>query len=120
MMIIKFLRNTHTNGRYRSFPPEARQFWRESADIVGTVLCPVTPMTLAEVVEECRSFAAEYPEDGPYREMDEQYVAWCLVKLVEFDMAAVVLDKPEQAGGVARNTTPYEVKQPAFHIIHSQ
>lgn len=88
---IQFLRNTHDeNGRPRTFPPEAERFWREEAGWVGHLLRHELPLTLGEITAECHCYLMEYPEDGLYVEVDERYVAWCLVKLAEWGMVRVV------------------------------
>lgn len=48
-------------------------------------------MTLAEIAAACQEVAFDTISDGPHPEMDETYVAWCLVKLIEYGMVAPVL-----------------------------
>ncbi len=45
MPITRFIRTTHNNGQFRSFPPEAIHFWREQGVIVGEVLRPECALT---------------------------------------------------------------------------
>lgn len=92
MAKVMFVRMTHENGRCRSFPPEAMQFWREYGAAVGEVLRIETPLTFAELVAASREHALEYPESGPFLTLDEEYVAWCLIKLLEYGMAGVVAE----------------------------
>ena len=92
MTQLKFIRTTHDqNGRCRPFPPEAWQFWREHGAAVGVILRPESPLTLAEIVTASREYALEYPESGAHADLTEGHVAWCLLKLCETGMAAVVI-----------------------------
>lgn len=88
--MIKFIRTTHENGRCRSFPPAAWQFWREQGAIVGKLLRIESPLTFAEIVAASQEYALEYPESGLCQAMDETYIAWCLVKLLGYGMADIV------------------------------
>lgn len=99
MTQVKFIRTTHEDGHWRSFPPEAWEFWREHGAIVGEVLRPETPLTFAQVVTASREYALEYPESGLFLTLDEEHVAWCLIKLLEYGMAGVVAEivNPTQA-----------------------
>jgi hypothetical protein len=87
-----FIRNTHDrNGRARPLSPEAWQFWQLQGGVVGSVLRPETPLPLSVIVEACLELAEEQADSGPHPEENEQYVAWCLLKLVEHGLAAIVL-----------------------------
>ena len=87
-----FIRNTHDrNGRMRLLTPRAWQFWQQQGHIVGSILRPETPLPLSAIVEACLELAEEQADCGPFPEENEQYVAWCLLKLVEHDLAAIVL-----------------------------
>ena len=55
MPIICFIRTTHENGQFRSFPPEAHPFWREQGVIVGVVLRPECALTLLNLRPRARS-----------------------------------------------------------------
>lgn len=90
MTQVKFIRTTHEDGRWQSFPPEACRFWREQGATVGEVLRPETPSTFAEIVIASQETALEYPESGLFLTLDEKHVAWCLIKLLEYGMAGVV------------------------------
>ncbi len=92
MAKVMFVRMTHENGRCRSFPPEAMQFWREYGAAVGEVLRIETPLTFAELVAASREYALEYPESGLYLMLDEAHIAWCLIRLLEFGMAGVAIE----------------------------
>jgi len=92
MAKVMFVRTTHEDGRCRPFPPEAWGFWREHGATVGEVLRPETPLTFAEVVVASQEHALEYPESGLFLTLDEEHVAWCLVKLLEYGMAGVVAE----------------------------
>jgi hypothetical protein len=87
-----FIRNTHDrNGRARPLSPEAWQFWQLQGGVVGSVLRHETPLPLSAIVEACLELAEEQADSGPHPEENEQYVAWCLLKLVEHDLAAIVI-----------------------------
>ena len=90
MTQVKFIRTTHEDGRCRSFPAEAWEFWREHGAIVGEMLRPETPLTFAEIVTVSREAALEYPETGLFLILDEKHITWCLIKLLEYGMAGVV------------------------------
>ena len=93
MTQLKFIRTTHDgNGRCRSFPPEAWQFWREYGTAVGEVLRAETPLTLAEVFTASREYALEHLDSLVYADLTEEQVAWRLLKLCEVGMAAVVIE----------------------------
>lgn len=92
MTQVKFVRTTHEDGRCRSFPPEAWEFWREHGTAVGEVLRLETPLTFAEIVTVSREVALEYPESGLFLTLDKEHVAWCLIKLLEYGMAGVVAE----------------------------
>ena len=87
-----FIRNTHDrNGRARPLTPQAWQFWQQQGHIVGSILRPETPLPLPAIITACLELAEEQADSGPHPEENEQYVAWCLLKLVEYDLAAIVL-----------------------------
>lgn len=86
MTQIKFVHTTHEDGRFRPFPTEAYQFWREHGWIVGEALRPETGMTFAELVEACKELIEQHPEIELHW-LDERYLAWCLIRLLEFGMA---------------------------------
>ncbi|MBP8003240.1 MAG: hypothetical protein KA314_26270 [Chloroflexi bacterium] len=88
---LRFARTTHINGRMRSFPRQAWQFWYSTGGIVGEIVRPETSMTLAEIAAACQEAAFDTIADGPHPETDEAYVAWCLLKLSEYGMVAPVL-----------------------------
>lgn len=93
MIQLKFIRTTHDgNGRFRPFPPAAWQFWRTHGARVGVVLRSETPLTLPEIMVASQEYALEYPETGMGLALIEPYVAWCLFKLCEFGMVAIVMD----------------------------
>lgn len=91
MSPLRFVRTTHVNGQMCSFPREAWQFWYSTGGIVGELVRPETPMTLAEIAAACQEAAFDTISDGPHPETNEAYVAWCLVKLIEYGMVALVL-----------------------------
>jgi hypothetical protein len=89
---IQFIRSTHHEGYHRSFSAEAMQFWREQGAIVGETLRAECPMTFAEIVVACREYAHDIPEMVPSLPLDEAYIAWCLIKLVEYGMVRAITE----------------------------
>jgi hypothetical protein len=91
MSCIRFIRTTHHNGIHRLFSAEALQFWREYGATVGEVLRPETPLTLTEIVTACQEYVLEFPQFTLYPILNEQHIAWCLIKLIEYGMVGVVV-----------------------------
>ncbi len=100
MTQVKFIRTTHENGRWRSFPTQAWQFWREYGAVVGEVVRAETPMSFAEIVIASREHALEYPESGLYLALNDAYIAWCLIRLLEYGMSTVVAEGVDAADAV--------------------
>ena len=102
MNTLRFVRTTHINGQMRSFPRQAWQFWYSTGGIVGEMVRPEAPMTLAEIAAACQESAFDTIADGDHPETNEAFVAWCLVKLMEYGMVAPVLTpalpQPDCAG----------------------
>lgn len=86
---VTFIRATHENGRFRPYPTEAYQFWQDHGWLVGEVLRPETGMAFSELIEACMELIQEHPEAGLF-EVDERYLAWCLVQLLELGMASTI------------------------------
>ena len=101
---LRFVRTTHSNGQMRSFPYEAWQFWYSTGGIVGELVRPETPMTLAEIAAACRESAFDTIADSDHPEASEAYVAWCLVKLMEYGMVAPVLTSARTATSLCWDT----------------
>lgn len=101
---LRFVRTTHINGRMRSFPRQACRFWYSTGGIVGELVRPETPMTLIEIAAACREAAFDTIADGPHPETNETYVAWCLVKLIEYGMVAPVLTPATAETGLSWDT----------------
>lgn len=91
MSQVKYVRATHENGRFRPFPNEAYQFWREQGWIVGEVLRLEQGMTFAEIVSACEEYLLEHPESGMLLSLNEQHLAWCLIKLLDYGMVVPVV-----------------------------
>lgn len=89
MTSTRFIRTTHENGTFRSFPPEALEFWRTQGVIVGETLRPECAMTFPEIAAACQEIALEYPEDQKLLPLDEMYIAWILVRLLEYGMVGM-------------------------------
>ena len=93
--MLKFIRTTHdSQGRVRHFPPVAWQFWQEHGHTAGQLLRLEEAMTFAELLTEAKEHAFEHITDGPQPTADEKYLAWCLLRLVDYGMAAVILPSP--------------------------
>jgi hypothetical protein len=96
MPTTRFIRTTHENGQFRSFPPEAHQFWREQGVIVGEILRPECALTFAELAAACQEYAREHATAEVPLPLDKTYIAWVLVRLLEYGMAETVPVKPDQ------------------------
>ena len=90
MAQVKFIRSTHENGRFRPFPTEAYQFWRDHGWVVGEVLRLETGMAFSEIVLASQEYLLDHPESQVLLPVSEAYLAWCLIKLLECGMAGVV------------------------------
>jgi hypothetical protein len=90
MPTTRFIRTTHQDGQFRSFPSEALQFWREHGSFVGEVLRPECALTLAELAAACQEQTLEQSLPGTLLPLDEQYLAWVLVRLLEYGLAETV------------------------------
>ena len=88
MKQVTFVRDSQQHGRFRPYPTEAYQFWHDHGWIVGEVLRPEMGMTFAELVQACAELFAEQPDMDPTL-IEERYLAWCLVRLLELGMAAI-------------------------------
>lgn len=89
MASTRFIRTTHENGTFRSFPPEALEFWRTQGVIVGDVIRSECAMTFAEIAAACQEAALDAPQDHTHLPLDESYLAWVLVRLVEYGMVGM-------------------------------
>ena len=93
--MLKFIRTTHdVQGQLRHFPPPAWQFWQEHGHVAGQLLRSEEAMTFEELLLAAEEYTFEYITDGPQPTADEKYLAWCLLRLVDFGMAAVILPSP--------------------------
>ena len=97
MLQVKYVRATHENGSFRPFPAEAYQFWREHGWIVGEVLRLEQGLTFAEIVFVCEEHLLEHPESGMLLPLNEQHLAWCLIKLLGYGMVAPVITTVDPA-----------------------
>jgi hypothetical protein len=97
MTYIQFARTTHHNGRFRSFPPDAMQFWCDHGAIVGEVLRHECPLAFAEIVTACKEYVLEDPRASLLPFLDEAHIAWCLIKLLEFGMIGPVVKESSPA-----------------------
>jgi hypothetical protein len=100
MTCIRFIRTTHSNGRFRSFIPEAMRFWNGHGAIVGETLRQECPLTFAELVTACQEYVLEDPRPGLLPFLDEAHIAWCLIGLLEFGMAGPVLTSLDHSDSV--------------------
>ncbi len=93
-MVVQFIRTTHENGRFRHFPPEANRSWRRYGAVVGGLLRLECPIPFADLMAACRDYALEHAENGPLPELHESYVAWVLIRLIEYGMVTAVPVSP--------------------------
>jgi hypothetical protein len=96
MTCIWFVRTTHRDGHFRSFPAEAARFWRDQGAIVGEVLRYECPLTFAEIVAACKENVLEDPQASLLPFLDETHIAWCLIRLLEFGMIRPVVKESSQ------------------------
>jgi hypothetical protein len=92
MAQVKFVRSTHEGVRFHPFSTEAYQFWRDHGWVVGEVLRPEQGMTFSEIVSASREYLLDHPESEMLLPVREAYLAWCLIKLLEYGMAGVVAE----------------------------
>ena len=91
---MKFLRVTHgtpNNGAFRPLSPEAFAFWQEHGAVIANLLRLETPLPLSAIVEAYADYQLAHPEGGVDLAVDDAYVAWVLLKLVEYGLATAVL-----------------------------
>ena len=96
---MKFLRTTPNNGHFdglsashfRPLAPEAFAFWQEHGAVIANLLRPETPLPLSAIVEAYADYQLAHPEGGVDLAADDAYVAWVLLKLVEYGLATAVL-----------------------------
>ena len=93
-MTTRFLLTLPENGRWRHFSLEASAFWQIHGGLIGRVMSPTTPLTLAELLAACERYAAQCPENSPYPEQNQGYLAWVLVHLLHYGLAATVPARP--------------------------
>ena len=90
MKSVQFIRTTHDeNGRWRSFSPAATTFWQEHGGVIGIQLRPEQPLSFAQLLIGCNEYADEHITDGDHPERNRGYVAWVLVHLLQWGMAAI-------------------------------
>jgi hypothetical protein len=108
-IMLKFIRTTHdAGGQLRPFPSAAWQFWQEHGQTAGQLLRPETPLTFDEFLLAAAEQAFECITDGPQPTSDAAYLAWCLLRLVEFGMAAVIIDPPTPLESAPSRQLPLE------------
>jgi hypothetical protein len=93
-MTVQFIRTTHRNGRWLPFTPTAQAFWQQHGAVIGSLLRPEQPLTVAEIREACDEYVLEHIEDGPHPEANFGYVTWVLVHLLHFGLASAVPAPP--------------------------
>ncbi len=97
MTQVKYIRTTHKNGRFRPFPNEAHQFWREHGWVIGEILRSEQGIAFSEIVLASQEYLLDHPESEPILPVSEAHLAWCLVKLLELGMAGVVAETADPA-----------------------
>lgn len=99
-MTTHFLLTLPANGRWRHFSPEASAFWQIHGGLIGRVMSPATPLTFAGLLAACERYAAECPENSPYPEQNQGYLAWVLVHLLHYGLAVTVPARPATGAGL--------------------
>ncbi|MCB8986080.1 MAG: hypothetical protein H6659_19780 [Ardenticatenaceae bacterium] len=99
-MTTRFLLTLPENGRWRYFSPEASAFWHIHGGLIGRVMSPATPLTLAGLLVACERYAAECPENSPYPEQNQGYLAWVLVHLLHYGLVVTVPARPATGAGL--------------------
>jgi len=95
MKSVQFIRTTHDqNGRWHPFPPAATAFWQQHGGVIGIQLRPEQPLSFAQLLVGCNEYADEYITDGNHPERNRGYVAWVLVHLLQWGMAAITTPSP--------------------------
>ena len=118
--MLKFIRTTHNaQGRVRHFPPATWQFWQEHGHVAGQLLRPEEAITFAEFLITAEEHAFEFITDGPQPTADAQYLAWCLLELVDYGMAAAVITSPTIPEPEPAEQLPLQYTIPAIvTLIH--
>ena len=83
---VSYRLNTHENGRRRPFPSSSEQFWRQHAGVIGGLLRQEESTTADALFTACQAHITEFPTDGPYPEIDVDYVYWVLNQLTHLGM----------------------------------
>ena len=97
MKSVQFIRTTHDqNGRWLTFPPAATVFWQQHGGVIGIQLRHEQPLTLAQLLIGCNEYADEHITDGDHPERQRGYVAWVLVHLLQWGMAATATPSRSQ------------------------
>ena len=106
MSTVKFIRITQQNGRHQPLTPAAQRFWQGIGGLVGTILRPETPLTFTEIGTAYADYTAEDPDIAPFPFVDVPLIAWALLRLVELDLAAIVIEPPHQAVFTGETAVP--------------
>jgi hypothetical protein len=120
--MLKFIRTTHdAQGQLHPFPSTAWQFWQEHGQNAGQLLRLETPLTFDEFLLAAEEQAFECITDGPQPTADAAYLAWCLLRLVELGMAAVLIETPTPPEPVPTSQLPlaYLIHY-HNHLIHER
>lgn len=76
MPTIRFIRTTHENGQFSSFPPDDHPFWRQQGVTVGEVLRPESALTLAELAAACQRHTPRRVSPASLLQPGENCLAW--------------------------------------------
>lgn len=86
---IKFIRAVvEADGSTRIHPMEAYLFLLHHGWLVADVMRYEEGMTFNEIVQASFELLEEYPSRFPSN-VQEPYIAWCLIKLMEFGMVEI-------------------------------
>ena len=89
---VTYRLNTHQNGRRRTFPSSSEQFWRQHAGVIGVLLRQEETTSADALFIACQAHIADFPTDGPYPEIDADYVYWVLNQLAQLEMVIAEQD----------------------------
>lgn len=101
MAQVKFILTMAEDGRCRSFSQAAWQIWQSHGSLVGPVLRPESALTLAEILVACREYLHDYPESGTDADLNEAYIASCLLELCQVGMVAIVIEPENESQRLA-------------------
>lgn len=89
MKKVKFIRAIYEGeGNSLVRPVKVYHFLTHHGWLVTDVMRYEEGMTFSEIVQACFELLEEYPSRYP-ENVEEPYIAWCLIKLIEFGMVEI-------------------------------